>query len=105
MRSFLKYAEYTLIAEQEVVHQFFKQTFNFNETGLLTSATLGYTSYMLKTCLNEPIEMAIATLLPYNLLKKTYYMAHELKIVSDSSSLERGFGHTTRQFSEPYASS
>ena len=64
MRSFLKYAEYTLIAEQEVVHQFFKQTFNFTETGLLTSATLGYTSYMLKTCLNEPIEVAIATLLP-----------------------------------------
>ena len=28
----------------------------------------------------------------YNLLKKTYYMAHELKILSDSSSLERGFG-------------
>ncbi len=63
-RNFLKYAEYTLIAEQEVVHQFFKKIFNFSETGLLTSATLGYTSYMFKTCLNEPVEVAIAAILP-----------------------------------------
>ena len=64
MRSFLKYAEYTLIAEQEVVHQFFNKIFNFNETGLITQATLGYTSYMLKTCLNESVEVAMAALLP-----------------------------------------
>ena len=62
--SFLKYAEYTLIAEQEVVHQFFKKIFNFTETGTITPATLSYTSYMLKTCLNEPVEVGIASLLP-----------------------------------------
>lgn len=64
MHSFLKYAEYTLIAEQEVVHQFFTKEFNFTETGLITPATLSYTSYMLKTCLNESVEIALAALLP-----------------------------------------
>ena len=64
MRSFLKYAEYTLIAEQEVVHQFFQKEFNFTETGLITPATLSYTSYMLRACLNEPVEVAFAALLP-----------------------------------------
>ena len=64
MRSFLKYAEYTLIAEQEVVHQFFKKEFNFIETGLVTPATLSYTSYMLRACLNESVEVALAALFP-----------------------------------------
>ena len=64
MRSFLKYAEYTLIAEQEVVHQFFKKEFSFIETGLITPATLSYTSYMLRTCLNESVEVGLAALLP-----------------------------------------
>ena len=63
-QKFLKYAEYTLIAEQEVVHQFFRKIFDFNETRLITSATLGYTSYILKICLNESVEIALATLLP-----------------------------------------
>lgn len=64
MNNFLKYAEYVLIAEQEVVHQFFKKEFNFSETGLITPATLSYTSYMLRSCLNEPVEVGLASLLP-----------------------------------------
>ena len=64
MLNFLKYAEYTLIAEQEVVHQFFQKEFNFKETGLITPATLSYTSYMLRACLNESVEVALAALLP-----------------------------------------
>lgn len=61
---FLKYAEYTLITEQELVHKYFKEMFKFNETGLLAPATISYTSYMLKTCLNDAVEVGIASLLP-----------------------------------------
>lgn len=64
MRSFLKYAEYTFIAEQEVVHQFFNKIFNFKKTGLLTPATLSYTSYLLRICSTESVEVSIAAVLP-----------------------------------------
>ncbi len=63
-RIFLKYADYAFIAEQEVVHHFFRETFNFKETGLITPATLSYTSYLLKVCALEPVEIAVAAILP-----------------------------------------
>lgn len=64
VRNFLRYSDYTFIAEQEVVHQFFRNIFNFKETGLITPATLSYTSYLLRICANEPIEVAVAAVLP-----------------------------------------
>jgi thiaminase (transcriptional activator TenA) len=64
MAQFIKYAEYTLIAEQDVVHHFFNKLFAFKATGFITSATLSYTSYMLRTCLNEQVEVGFAALLP-----------------------------------------
>ncbi len=64
VRTFLKYADYTFVAEQEVVHQFFKKTFGFQETGHLAPATLSYTSYLLRVCALEPVEVAVAAILP-----------------------------------------
>lgn len=64
VRQFLTYADNTFIAEQEVVHQFFKKTFGFKETGFLTPATLSYTSYMLRICSIESVEVAVAVILP-----------------------------------------
>jgi thiaminase/transcriptional activator TenA len=64
VRIFLKHADYALIAEQEVVHHFFRKTFNFKETGLITPATLSYTSYLLKVCALESVEIAVAAILP-----------------------------------------
>lgn len=64
VRSFLKYSDFTFVAEQEVVHQFFKKSFGFKESGLVTSATISYTSYMLRSCLNDSIEIGMSTLLP-----------------------------------------
>lgn len=64
VRSFLRYSDYTFIAEQEVVHHFFRKTFQFKETGLITPATLCYTSFLLKVCFAEPVEIAIAAILP-----------------------------------------
>lgn len=64
VRSFLRYSDFTFAAEQEVVHQFFKESFGFKESGLVTPATISYTSYMLKSCLNDSLEIGMATLLP-----------------------------------------
>lgn len=64
VRSFLRYADYTFIAEQEIVHQFFRTTFGFQATGKLTPATLSYTSWLLAVCSREPVEVAVAAVLP-----------------------------------------
>ncbi len=61
---FLKYAKGALIAEQQGVHQFFKQAFKAKDTGKITPALLSYTSYLLKTCAMEPVEVAVAAVLP-----------------------------------------
>ena len=64
VKTFLAYAEESLIAEQEVVHAFFRQLYQFKETGRLTPATISYTSYLLQTCALAPVEVAVAALLP-----------------------------------------
>lgn len=64
VRNFLRYSEDTFISEQEIIHQFFKKTFNFKETKLLAPATLSYTSYLRHVCSNESVEVGIASLLP-----------------------------------------
>ncbi|NRA74258.1 MAG: thiaminase II [Rickettsiales bacterium] len=61
---FIKFAEDTFKAEQELVHQYFRKIFKFKETGLLTPATLSYTSYLLRMCSIEPVEIAVAAILP-----------------------------------------
>jgi len=64
VRQFLKYADHTFIAEQEVVHSFFKDTFSFKETEKITPATISYTSYLLSICAHESVEIAVAAALP-----------------------------------------
>lgn len=64
IKDFLSFSEGALVAEQEVVHVFFRKTFNFKDTGKLTPAALCYTNYLLKTSSIDPIETAIAAVLP-----------------------------------------
>lgn len=64
IKNFLKHAESALICEQEVVHEFFRKTFDFKETDHLSPATLSYTSYLLATCSLESVEVGIASVLP-----------------------------------------
>jgi thiaminase/transcriptional activator TenA len=64
VRAFLRYADFALIAEQEVVHQYFKNEFRFQEIGILTPATIAYTNYLLRMCSMEPCEIGIAAILP-----------------------------------------
>jgi hypothetical protein len=58
VRQFLQYSGQVFIAEQEIVHEFFRDKFKFKETGL-TPATLSYTSYLLSICANEVVEIAV----------------------------------------------
>lgn len=64
IKDFLSFSECALIAEQEVVHTFFRQTFNLQETGKLTPATLAYTSYLLQTTSLAPVAVGLASVLP-----------------------------------------
>lgn len=47
-----------------MVHQFFKRTFQFTDTCMISLATLSYTSYLLHTCSMESVEVAVAAVLP-----------------------------------------
>lgn len=64
VRPFIRYAEYTFITEQELVHEVFKKTFGFKETGKISPATFNYTNYLLRTCALEPVEVGVASILP-----------------------------------------
>lgn len=63
-KDFLSFSDGAFIAEQEVVHSFFRHEFNLQETGKLTPATLSYTSYLLRVSSMAPVEIAIASILP-----------------------------------------
>lgn len=64
VQSFLRFSEMALIAEQEVVHQFFKNQDQYKESGILTPATLSYTSFLLKNYVLESYEIGVAAVLP-----------------------------------------
>jgi len=64
VRLFLQYSSDTCVAEEEIVHQYFKSLYNFKETGLVSPAMLSYTSYLLRICTIETVEIGIAAILP-----------------------------------------
>ena len=64
VQQFLSYSNDMFVAEQEFVHNFFKKIFNFQETGMISLATLAYTSFQLSNCALEPVEIAVASMFP-----------------------------------------
>lgn len=64
IKDFISFSKGALIAEQEVVHSFFRYKFNLEETGKITPATLSYTSYLLQNSSIAPVEIGIASVLP-----------------------------------------
>ena len=46
------------------MHEFFKKIFKFQGTEKVTPATISYTSYLLKACSLEPVEVGVAAVLP-----------------------------------------
>lgn len=101
VRCFLRYADYTFITEQEIVHNFFREAFQFQETGLVTPATFSYTNYLLKTCACEPIEVAVAAVLP------CFWVYYEVgRSIIDHATQENRFSRWIETYSgEAFASS
>jgi thiaminase/transcriptional activator TenA len=63
--TFLRFAQETCVAEQELIHQFYLGTSNINDDGRKkTSALVTYSNYLLRTCALDSIEVASAALLP-----------------------------------------
>ncbi len=63
-KNLLQFAQEALIAEETIVHQYFRSQPDFISTHQTTQATLTYTNYLLRTCLMDPIAIGIAAVLP-----------------------------------------
>lgn len=64
VKIYLNHSMAAFTAEEEIIHDFFKKTYKLTDTGKLSPATLAYTSYLIKTCSSEPLEVAVAAMLP-----------------------------------------
>ncbi|MGR3973709.1 MAG: thiaminase II [Candidatus Rhabdochlamydia sp.] len=61
---FLIFSQWALIAEQEVVHLFFREMLGLQETGKLTPATFSYTNYLLQVSSRDEVAVGMAAVLP-----------------------------------------
>lgn len=64
IKKFLDYALLAIASENELVHEYFRNIFNFHNTGNFTTANIGYCSFIINMCYTEPVEVAIASVLP-----------------------------------------
>lgn len=72
--TFLRSSINSYIVEEEVVHKYFRDIFHFQNTNKITTANIGYTSFLINTVHTESFETAAAAILPcfwiYNELGK-----------------------------------
>lgn len=61
---FLKYAQQTYHVEQTKVHQYFQKMLPPTASDEISPANVMYTSYLLQTCALQPVEVAVAAILP-----------------------------------------
>lgn len=80
--TFLKSSMNAYIVEEEIVHKYFRETFQLKNTNKITTANLGYTSFLINTAHTEAFEAAAASILPcfwiYNEIGK--YIKENAKI-------------------------
>lgn len=62
--TFLRSSINSYIVEEEVVHKYFRDIFNFENTNKITTANIGYTSFLINTAHTEPVEAAVSAILP-----------------------------------------
>lgn len=81
--AFLKSSINSYIVEEEIVHKYFRDAFQFESTNKITAANLGYTSFLINTAHTEAFETAAASILPcfwiYNELGKHIKENAEIK--------------------------
>jgi thiaminase/transcriptional activator TenA len=61
---FSRYANHAVISEQDRVYGHYNQNHQIKRSGAIAPATLRYSGALLRTCLNEPLEIAVASILP-----------------------------------------
>lgn len=61
---FIDFARGAIVAEQDGVHDYFRQIMAILPTNKVSVACIGYTSYLLKCAFSESIEVAIAAIVP-----------------------------------------
>lgn len=61
---FLQFSLDAIVVERTLLHGYFTDIFNIKWTHRLTTATLGYTSELITTAYQKPIEIAIAYIAP-----------------------------------------
>ena len=62
--AFLRSSINSYIVEEEVVHKYFKEIFNFKNTNKITTANIGYTGFLINTSQTEAAEAAVSAILP-----------------------------------------
>ncbi|WP_277422263.1 hypothetical protein [Brachyspira hampsonii] len=61
---FLKSSMNAYIVEEEIVHKYFRDAFQLKNTNKITTANIGYTSFLINTTHTEAFEAAAAAILP-----------------------------------------
>jgi thiaminase/transcriptional activator TenA len=61
---FLDFSKSCLWTEQAMLHHFFLPSESMEDPLSITPANLGYTSYLLRCCMLDPVEVGVAALLP-----------------------------------------
>ena len=64
IKEFIKFAEGALVAEQELVHQYYMGKFAYKKTNQQTLACLAYNNFLLSQTRGASVEVAIAAVVP-----------------------------------------
>lgn len=62
--TFLKSSINAYVVEEEIVHKYFRNIFKFKNTNKITTANIGYTSFLINIVHTEAVEVAISSILP-----------------------------------------
>ena len=64
IKEFIKFSESALLAEQDVVHQYYLEKFAYKKTDQQTLAGIAYSNYLISKAQTAAIEVAVAAVVP-----------------------------------------
>lgn len=64
VKDFIKFAEAAIIAEQEIIHQYYLEKYVYQKTNQQTLAGVAYSNFLVRQAQSAPVEVAIATVVP-----------------------------------------
>jgi len=90
-----RYAQDAVSDEQDSVYGYYSQRYTLKKTGSLAPATILYTNSLLRTCLNEPFEVALTSVLP------CFWLYH---VIGRFAQVRSSAGHRYQHWIDVYAS-